>query len=487
MSSPLPSAALLDLPDERHPLTPNVDSPPPSLLPPSKAVPTTFGSSISAWWKHNSEKEMAHAEERLLRRLPSFIPSDLTPDPTPTPSNPHPLVARVLSTSIDPHLEPSSASSSLAPSPASSSLKVHHHGLLKHKQASPRHLHGVGFYTAGAGGTKASGGKSVNVLLHGYGAALGFFFMNLQTFGEASSLGGRRAFALDWLGMGLSSRPSPKAFDPPSGVKNESVEDRVSRAENFFIDSLEEWRKAGGYDTMTLLGHSLGGYLSVAYALKYPERVDKLILISPAGVPLNPEPAPVSAAQQELKPRTEIASSSAADSTPSKEVQKEGPKPGSRPRLRQFAAWAWEQGWSPFGILRGLGPFAPRVVGLYSTRRFEGLTEEEVRDVHSYIYSTSMAKGSGEYCISSILAPGAVARLPMAARMDNVKVPTRFIYGDKDWMDPKGGMEACRRMKLNGNKDVKTIVVPKAGHHIYLDNPTRMNELLMEELKEVRA
>jgi pimeloyl-ACP methyl ester carboxylesterase len=31
---------------------------------------------------------------------------------------------------------------------------------------------------------------------------------------------------------------------------------------------------------VTLLGHSLGGYLSLSYAAKYPERVDKLVLLS---------------------------------------------------------------------------------------------------------------------------------------------------------------------------------------------------------------
>ena len=55
--------------------------------------------------------------------------------------------------------------------------------------------------------------------------------------------------------MGLSSRPSPKYFDP---IKNEAVEDRVARAEDWFVDSLEAWRHAGGYDKMTLVGHSLG-------------------------------------------------------------------------------------------------------------------------------------------------------------------------------------------------------------------------------------
>ena len=47
------------------------------------------------------------------------------------------------------------------------------------------------------------------------------------------------------------------------------------------MDSLEQWRESMGIDKMILLGHSLGGYLAAVYALKYPERVQKLILVSP--------------------------------------------------------------------------------------------------------------------------------------------------------------------------------------------------------------
>ena len=63
-------------------------------------------------------------------------------------------------------------------------------------------------------------------------------------------------------------------------AKREDIRARVAEAESFFIDSLEEWRGKMGLDKMTLIGHSLGGYLSIAYALKYPTRVSKLILIS---------------------------------------------------------------------------------------------------------------------------------------------------------------------------------------------------------------
>jgi len=40
---------------------------------------------------------------------------------------------------------------------------------------------------------------------------------------------------------------------------------------------------------MLLIGHSLGGYLSAAYSVRYPERLSGLILMSPAGIPRGPK------------------------------------------------------------------------------------------------------------------------------------------------------------------------------------------------------
>jgi cardiolipin-specific phospholipase len=41
---------------------------------------------------------------------------------------------------------------------------------------------------------------------------------------------------------------------------------------------MEAWRKVQGLNKMILCGHSLGGYLSFAYAERYPQHVDRLIL-----------------------------------------------------------------------------------------------------------------------------------------------------------------------------------------------------------------
>jgi cardiolipin-specific phospholipase len=113
-----------------------------------------------------------------------------------------------------------------------------------------------------------------------------FFFRNWESVATSAASTGRRTFFLDWLGMGLSSRPSPHLLHSPSSTP---IPARVARAEHFFLDSLESWRESTGVDRMVLVGHSLGAYLASAYAVRYPHRVSGLILVSPAGIPHGPE------------------------------------------------------------------------------------------------------------------------------------------------------------------------------------------------------
>jgi cardiolipin-specific phospholipase len=232
-------------------------------------------------------------------------------------------------------------------------------------------------------------------------------------------------YAVDWLGMGRSARV-------PFVVKatRTDVVARVDQAEAFFIDALEEWRVKQGIERFQLVGHSLGGYLSVAYALRYPERVSKLILVSPAGIPRggNTEapgrevtdsqqdtvegppghrgPAAVGGqrAQQATRPKVERIRKE-------QEVEKQKESTG-----RRILTYLWEEGWSPFQVVRSTGIWGPMIIGKvsrynacsagvtkasfqYSSRRFSGLTEEETRDMHDYIQQITLAKGSGEYCI----------------------------------------------------------------------------------------
>jgi proline iminopeptidase len=49
------------------------------------------------------------------------------------------------------------------------------------------------------------------------------------------------------------------------------------------VDDLDGLREALGFDTWTVAGHSWGGVMAGLYAWKYPDSIDKLIMISPVG------------------------------------------------------------------------------------------------------------------------------------------------------------------------------------------------------------
>jgi cardiolipin-specific phospholipase len=209
------------------------------------------------------------------------------------------------------------------------------------------------------------------VLLHGYGAGLGFFFHNFPPLANWAANRGASVYAVDWLGMGRSARV-------PFTVKakKDDIPARVAEAESFFIDALEEWRTKMGLKSMTIVGHSLGAYLSVAYALKYPERVHKLILLSPAGVPHNPD---TEEPERELRDNeAEIQHSrppalkeqSTFQRATDRRAEKVNPSPERKPaesRSRRLFHYLWEEGWSPFQVLRSTVFWGPLLIGKVSS------------------------------------------------------------------------------------------------------------------------
>ena len=51
-------------------------------------------------------------------------------------------------------------------------------------------------------------------------------------------------------------------------------------------------------------------------------------------------------------------------------------------------------------------------------------------------------------------------------------------------MDLRGGKESVAKLRASGNNLSKTVVIPHAGHHLYLDNPDEVNDLLVSELEK---
>jgi cardiolipin-specific phospholipase len=201
------------------------------------------------------------------------------------------------------------------------------------------------------------------VCMHGFAWGLGAYYTALP--GLAERWPGK-VYAIDSLGCGLSSRPRWHL--------GHGIECRVEEAEAFFVDGLEAWRVAMRIEKMVLMGHSLGGYVAIAYAeryaeasespcaclhacidqmasdgvpnwsphspeyahlpLRYPERVERLVLVSSVGTPAPPDDLELIHARAPLFVRA--------------------------------ALRAWRQGWSPFMVAK-LG-LANTVLGRYVSR-----------------------------------------------------------------------------------------------------------------------
>lgn len=68
------------------------------------------------------------------------------------------------------------------------------------------------------------------------------------------------------------------------GEPGKSVEKQYPLTDDSYINWLDEVIRRLGLETVSLVGISLGGWMSAAYAIRNPQKVNKLILLSPSGI-----------------------------------------------------------------------------------------------------------------------------------------------------------------------------------------------------------
>jgi pimeloyl-ACP methyl ester carboxylesterase len=298
------------------------------------------------------------------------------------------------------------------------------------------------------------------VLLHGYGMGSAMWAPALDSLAAEF-----KVYAVDLRGCGASERPAwPRAGRDGGGRVG------VEEAEAWFVDALERWRAASGAELAApavLAGHSLGGYVAAAFALRHPARVGHLVLVSPAGVP--PAPAPGSEEARRFEER--VASH----------------------WLLKPLSWAWESGVTPQGLVSAAGPWARARVGEVFERRFgermqagldsraagAGAGALDRAALVEYLYLINSTAGSGDAALSALLSFGAVARSAIGPRLVALAAsegatkapPTTFIYGrDFDWMPAQPGFDVVKELRERG-VDAACLLTPRAGHNLFLDQP----------------
>lgn len=276
--------------------------------------------------------------------------------------------------------------------------------------------------------------KTPLVMVHGFGGGVGLWIRNLDTLSQS-----RPVYAFDLLGFGRSSRP-PFPSD-------------ATKAEEQFVDSIEQWRQSLGLEKMVLLGHSLGGYLATSYAIQYPSRVSHLILVDPWGFPERPK---VQAEQDQ-----------------GAEVTK---KPGPPRWVKAIASVV--SLFNPLAVIRAAGPWGPGLVSKFRgdfRRKFEDLFDDDT--MTQYIYHCNAQTPSGEVGFRAMAESLGWAKRPMLHRVHMLPptMPVTMLYGACSWVDSSSGDQVVH---IRNHANTRVLLVNDASHHVYADQPEQFNRVV---------
>jgi pimeloyl-ACP methyl ester carboxylesterase len=317
------------------------------------------------------------------------------------------------------------------------------------------------------------------VLLHGFGGGVGIFTKNFEELSEHYTV-----YAIDIPGFGRSTKPVflhrpatssesaadfqlrfttasllAAAFSSPSSSSSSSSHSSSSSsspsswsrsglsadcARHLFVVSLEAWRQAVGLEKMTLLGHSMGGYIAGDYALHFPDRVSHLLLAAPFG----------------FKKR---APSASADLVP-----------------RQLPVYARAivglgKMFGPMSMVRGLGPLGPYLVRLRS-KYDNGRYEFKDGRVSEYIYHLIANCKGGDEAFLALNEGVGYAVTPLSDFVQHLPMPVTLIYGEKDFITPDTGK---RVREIIAHDRCQLVVIDQAGHHAYATHTDQFHKAVL--------
>ncbi|WP_338872141.1 alpha/beta hydrolase [Myxococcus stipitatus] len=257
------------------------------------------------------------------------------------------------------------------------------------------------------------------VFVHGLGSYLKFWRAQLDVFHSQ----GYRVIAVDLPGYGKSDKPAMFPYTMEA-----------------MADVVLELTRVLGVEKPILVGHSMGGQTSLSYAIRYPEALSALVLVSPAGF--------------EKFTWKEKAWFARVMST---EFIKYAPEANIWGSVRQgnFMNWRPQLEW-----------LIEERVRLAKTPEFDAYAYANVRTVQGLAHNDFVRDNLG-----------------------HVTVPTLIVYGTDDRLIPNPflhGGEARDIMEFGASNIPAASLVPMkgCGHTVQLDCPESFNEVALAFVKD---
>jgi len=251
------------------------------------------------------------------------------------------------------------------------------------------------------------------VFIHGLSGSWQNWLEQLPVFARE-----HRIIALDLPGFGASEMPAEKITISGYG-----------RFVNALLDEL-------GVGSAAIVGNSMGGFIGGELAIRFPERVERLVLVSAAGLSI-----------EYLRNERALAVLNTLEN-----------------RLAAYSGWLASR-----SDALARRPGARRLIfGIVAHRpeRLPGpLVAEQVR-------------GSGK--AGFVPALDALTDYPIRDRLGEIGCPTLIVWGAEDKLVPARDADEFARLIPNSRK----VVWPETGHVAMLERPAAFNALLEAFLAE---
>jgi proline iminopeptidase len=240
-------------------------------------------------------------------------------------------------------------------------------------------------------------------------------------------------------------------IDERGSGKSEKLEDPAGYTVENMVEDVEAVRQALGLGKISLLGHSYGGVLAQAYALKYQRNLSHLILGSTFC-----STAALNQVFVRMKENMPDELRQRIDSLEAQGLFGHGKDYQKNRYTNEYMIAAWGEGYFPYLYQNHPDPNDdPTATGNTSWDLYREMWGEH-----------------GEFIVD-----GNLKSVEYTDRLSTIKVPTLILVGDHDESDPS--MSKVMNQKI---AESKLVIFPKSGHMTFVDQPGMFMKAMEEFL-----
>lgn len=232
-------------------------------------------------------------------------------------------------------------------------------------------------------------------------------------------------------------------IDERGSGKSERLEDPAGYTVEAMVEDVEAVRRALRLGRIDLLGHSYGGVLAQAYALRYQRQLSHLVLASTFS-----STSAMNEVFRRMKERMDPELRARIDRMEAEGLYGHG-KPFEQGRYTgDYMVAAWGEGYFPYVYANHPDPAYDPLANGAST---------------SWALYREMWGSHGEFVID-----GNLASVEYTERLATIHVPTLVIAGDHDECDP--ALSRTMHERIAGSQ---LVILPASGHMTFVDQPGR--------------